>query len=552
MATVDCTACGCEAVVYGLGQSLREITMAYVSNALRLAPITCACASLLICRQTLAAPSNTECNTRVNDTLPKLLECIQQQPLYEHLVDFQHISDANPSPDGHGNRNTGTSGYKASVDYVAGLMRAAGYKVTIQPYHWMDFQLTGVPTFANAKRTYAMSSDWYVARLSGQGDVDAPVQPVGRIMVDGGATGSTSACSANDFAGFRRGNVALVQRGGCELDVKVRNAQAAGAAGVIMFNTADIGIRDNDRGMPKTGVAYPARLTEAANIPVVGAASYDVGAELYRDYQAGTTPKARISVHAKTNPGAIDYNLIADSPFGDPSRVVVVEGHLDAIYGAGILDNASGSATILEVALKLAHTPTVNQLRYIWFGGEELGLLGSKYYTGNLTPSELQNIAYDIDSDVTATPNYAVEIADPQGAGNVAKFPPNVVPQSRRGDNYFLGYFRSVGIPAILAPAGNDGTDSNSFSLVGVPNTGIFTQQDCCKGDFSVKKWGGFLGNYEGKVPGYNGGCVDYPGRWCDNIDNTLPFVLEFTSKAFAYVTFKLANDANLPSRAHQ
>lgn len=526
--------------------------MAHPGNTMRLASLSCAAATLLICGRAAAAPSNAECNARVNDTVPKLLECIQQQPLYGHLVDFQTISDANPDPDGHGNRDTGTNGYKASVQYVAGLMQAAGYKVTIQPYHWMDFQLTGKPTFATARRSYAMTSDWYVARLSGQGDVDAPVQPVGHIVVGGDATGPASACSPGDFAGFRRGNVALVQRGGCEFDVKVRNAQAAGAAGVILFNTADTGIRDNDRAMPKTGIAYPARLTEPATIPVVGAASYDVGAELDRDYQAGTSPRVRISIHAKTNLSAIDYNLIADSPYGDPSHVVVVEGHLDSIYGAGILDNASGSATILEVALKLAHTPTVNQLRYIWFGGEELGLLGSKYYTRNLSAAELQQIAYDIDSDVTATPNYTVEIADPQGAGNVAKFPPNVVPQSRRGDNYFLGYFRSVGIPAILAPAGNDGTDSNSFSLVGIPNTGIFTQQDCCKGDFSVKTWGGFLGNYEGKVPGFNGGCVDNPGRWCDNIDNTLATVMEFTSKAFAYVTFKLANDTNLPSRVHR
>jgi len=83
-----------------------------------------------------AAPSNQVCEARANDTLERLLECIQQQALWNHLAKFQQIADENRGSDGHGNRDTGTSGYKASVDYVAGLMRQAGYRVTIQPYQY--------------------------------------------------------------------------------------------------------------------------------------------------------------------------------------------------------------------------------------------------------------------------------------------------------------------------------------------------------------------------------------------------------------------------------
>ncbi len=101
----------------------------------------------------------------------------------------------------------------------------------------------------------------------------------------------------------------------------------------------------------------------------------------------------------------------------------MVDAHLDAIYGAGMLDNASGSATILEIALKLAKTTTRNQLRYIWFGGEELGLFGSFHYTQALAPSELGRIVFDIDADVTATPNYVYAIADPANSGGVEQLP---------------------------------------------------------------------------------------------------------------------------------
>ena len=40
---------------------------------------------------------------------------------------------------------------------------------------------------------------------------------------------NTSGCEASDFAGMPAGSVALVQRGTCGFNVKVLNAQAAGA-----------------------------------------------------------------------------------------------------------------------------------------------------------------------------------------------------------------------------------------------------------------------------------------------------------------------------------
>ena len=110
----------------------------------------------------------------------------------------------------------------------------------------------------------------------------------------------------------------------------------------------------------------------------------------------------------------------------------------------------------------------------------------------------------------------------------------------RRGDEIRVGAYLSLS--GDDASFGNDGTDSNAFSLVGVPNTGVLTQQDRCKHTWEKHLWGGFLGNYEGDIPSFDGGCVDKPQRWCDNLSNNDPFVLELASKAVAYVTFTLAN----------
>ncbi len=496
--------------------------------------------------QAATDPPSKTCETTPHSSATELVQCIQQQPLFDHLVAFQQIANQNPGLNGYGNRNTGTSGYKASVDYVAALMRKAGYRVTIQPYNYIGFILTDVPSFAVADHKYVMNQDWYVARLSGQGAITAPVQPVGAGTLEATPGKGQMGCSSSDFVNFVPGNIALIEYGVCEIDLKVKNAEAASAAGVILFNLAGKPNQEHARGASTDGSAFQAYLRRIAGIPVLGVVSNAVGTDLYSQYRAGRGSTAQINIQAQYDSKAIDYNLIADAPFGDPNHIVVVDAHLDSIFGAGILDNASGSSTILEVALKMAKTPTRNQLRYIWFGGEEINLLGSAYYTTTLAPEELAKIVFDLDADVTATPNYAVLIADPMNASNASQFPANVIPASKTGNQYFTEYFTSVGIPSASASFGNDGTDSNSFSLAGIPNTGILTQQDCCKSQAQVQLWGGFIGNYEGDIPSFNGGCVDQPRRWCDNLDNNSAQVLEFISKSVAYVTFKLANDASL------
>ncbi|MBV8976658.1 MAG: M28 family peptidase [Alphaproteobacteria bacterium] len=478
----------------------------------------------------------SDCHHRNNGTGKRLLECIKAEALWRHLANFQAIADANPGAKGHGNRDTGTSGYLASVNYVAALMQQAGYAVQIQSYAWKHSVTVGTPRLIIDGRAYTEGEEWFVADLSGSGSVDAPLD------VPHDSDGSGSGCAPAAFGGFRKGGVALLKRGACEFDIQVANAKHAGAAAVVLCNDRAAVDAPSFR-RHGDGSAFAVQLTREAGIPVIGALAYDQGSALAAQVFSGHAPMARIAVRTETKSGT-DYNVIAESPYGDPDRTIVVDAHLDSIYGAGVLDNASGSATILEIARNLADTPTPNRLRYIWFGGEEIGLLGSRYYTHALSKAEIKQIAFDIDVDVTATPNYAILIADPGHAHGADKFPPNVVPASQIGNRRFEHYFRKIGIPARIASFGNDGTDSLAFSRAGVPNTGILTQQNCCKHAWEVRLWGGFLGNFEGKIPGHNGGCVDWPRRWCDNLSNTDREVLEFVSKATAAVVLQFANDA--------
>jgi len=108
------------------------------------------------------AAAAVDCTAQVNDTVGKLIPCITQADLMAHLQKFQDIADANPGPDGHASRNSGEPGYKASADYVAAKMQAAGYNVTIQTYTFPYFAFTAKPTFSEVSptaRTFVLDTD---------------------------------------------------------------------------------------------------------------------------------------------------------------------------------------------------------------------------------------------------------------------------------------------------------------------------------------------------------------------------------------------------------
>src|SRR4051812_28055441 len=100
-----------------------------------------------------AAVTRAGCNTRVNNTPGKLVPCIRTDDLWKHMQAFQAIADSNPGPDGHPSRNSGEPGYKASADYVAAVMRHAGYNVTIQTYKFFYFAFDGTPAMSELSPT---------------------------------------------------------------------------------------------------------------------------------------------------------------------------------------------------------------------------------------------------------------------------------------------------------------------------------------------------------------------------------------------------------------
>lgn len=107
-------------------------------------------------------------------------------------------------------------------------------------------------------------------------------------------------------------------------------------------------------------------------------------------------------------------NVIASKAHPHPAaRVVIVAAHLDSINLAGgpaaaapgADDNASGSAGVLEIARVLGDHRSSHDLRFILFGGEELGLLGSRHYVSTLAAPERSRIAAVVNMDMIGSLN---------------------------------------------------------------------------------------------------------------------------------------------------
>src|SRR5687768_11401634 len=91
------------------------------------------------------------------DTKP-LRDAVTVTGVMDHLEAFQDIADANG-----GNRQAGTSGHDASVDYVEGLLDDAGYVTTRQEftYERTDFTGSSLAMTAPATQTYELGTDYF-------------------------------------------------------------------------------------------------------------------------------------------------------------------------------------------------------------------------------------------------------------------------------------------------------------------------------------------------------------------------------------------------------
>ncbi|WP_432135301.1 MULTISPECIES: M28 family metallopeptidase [unclassified Streptomyces] len=229
------------------------------------------------------------------------------------------------------------------------------------------------------------------------------------------------------------------------------------------------------------------------------------------------------TVQQFTYNGTTGYNLVADWPGGDPNQVVMAGSHLDSVTaGPGINDNGSGSAAILETALAVSragYQPS-RHLRFGWWGAEELGLVGSRFYVNNLPSTERAKIQGYLNFDMIGSPNPGYFVYDDDPAI----------------EKTFKDYFAGLGVPTEIETEGDGRSDHASFKNAGVPVGGLFTGASRTKTSAQVRKWGGTTTAFDR--------CYHSSCDTTANIDDT---ALDRNSDAIAHAIWTLTSGTTTP-----
>ncbi len=454
--------------------------------------------TLAACGQAPPAPSPPP------DLSSGLREAVTVEGIMEHERAFARIAEENG-----GNRAAGTPGYDASVDYVAGELREAGYQVDVQRFEIPASARPRIAALESVRpaQEYAPNTDFAPMEYSASGKVQARVRPVDAALPAGAEpNSSTSGCEPEDFAGFPEGDVALLRRGTCTFGEKAGNAEAAGAAAVLISNEGQAGRREVLRGTlggPGVGV------------PVLGT-SAGAGEELAAAARDGAMVRLSVESASET---ATTGNVVAETPGGDADHTVMVGAHLDSVpESPGINDNGSGSATVLEIALRMAEVNTEprNKVRFAFWGAEELGLLGSTHYVESLEGGEIDDVAVYLNFDMVGSPNFIREVYDARG----------------EPESVFTDYFAKKGIEVDVSSGLEGRSDHGPFADEGIPTGGLFTGAEGIKSEAEAAAFGGEAGAPHD--PCYH--------QACDDIDNLDKEALGQFSDAAAHATAAFAS----------
>ncbi|MFI5621303.1 M28 family metallopeptidase [Streptomyces sp. NPDC051567] len=272
-----------------------------------------------------------------------------------------------------------------------------------------------------------------------------------------------------------------------------------------------------------------AHLTQFSTIAAANGGNRAHGRPGYKasiDYVKGKLDAAGFTTTLQTftTSGATGYNLIADWPGGDPNVVLMSGAHLDSVTsGAGINDNASGSAAVLEAALAVSRAglqPT-KHLRFGWWGAEELGLVGSRYYVNNLPAAERAKFSGYLNFDMIGSPNPGYFVYDDD---------PTI-------EQTFKNYYAGLGVPTEIETEGDGRSDHAPFKNVGIPVGGLFSGADYLKTAAQAQKWGGTSGQAFDRC--YHSAC--------DSLANINDTALDRNADAIAYAIWNLGASTPVP-----
>ncbi|MFC4426879.1 M28 family peptidase [Deinococcus navajonensis] len=307
-----------------------------------------------------------------------------------------------------GPRVTGTAANEQARGYLEAQFRALGYDTRREAFSYPRFDDLG----SDLRQGNQTLSGRALEGSTG-GEVRARA-----VRVPGTGT-------PEDFRAVNvRGLIAVVQRGQLSFLQKAKNAQAAGAAGLIIINSE--------------AKELQGRFGERLALPALAVTS-TTGAAL-RDGQ-------EIQLRVRVRDGEVRGVNVVAFKSGVSRPEVLFGAHMDSVFRApGANDNLSGTVAVMELARRTVNTPLAARSYFVLFDGEEDGLRGSRAFVKD-HPALVQGLRTMFNFDMVGV---------------------NVSPLNVTGERLLVETAKQVaGLPGSFPAEG--GSDQVPFDQAGVP-----------------------------------------------------------------------------------
>ncbi|WP_314242749.1 M28 family peptidase [Empedobacter tilapiae] len=351
-----------------------------------------------------------------------------------------------------GHRATGTENGRIAEEYAANLLRSYGYDVSFQEFTFSGWNRKSLDLKINNQPIKAVALAHSPANVNLSGE-----------LIDLGNGFEEDYKKIGDKVKGKIVFAALGLLDGTPKEIenlhrseKTALAEKYGAKGIILFNRPAGGIL-------LTGTASVTG--EIIKIPAINISLED-GLKIKENLSKG---KEIAKIEMKNDVGQMKGRNIIAKKIGSKilDEKIVLGGHLDSWdLATGAIDNGVGSFSVMDIArtYKKLNLQNDRTIEFVLFMGEEVGLVGSKYYVNQaLKDGSINQIKSMSNMDMTTNPKsyYSTMESNLPILTDYANDVQKVIP------DFKLKTFASVDLHS----------DHQPFMLQGVPIIGLSDSQ---------------------------------------------------------------------------
>lgn len=351
-----------------------------------------------------------------------------------------------------GHRATGTENGRIAEEYAANLLRSYGYDVSFQEFTFSGWNRKSLDLKINNQPIKAVALAHSPANVSLSGELI----DLGNGLEEDYKKIGDKVKGKIVFAALGLLDGTPKETENLHRSEKTALAEKYGAKGIILFNRPAGGIL-------LTGTASVTG--EIIKIPAINISLED-GLKIKENLSKG---KEIAKIEMKNDVGQMKGRNIIAKKIGSkfPNEKIVLGGHLDSWdLATGAIDNGVGSFSVMDIArtYKKLNLQNDRTIEFVLFMGEEVGLIGSKYYVNQaLKDGSINQIKVMSNMDMTTNPKsyYSTMESNLPILTDYANDVQKVIP------DFKLKTFASVDLHS----------DHQPFMLQGVPIIGLSDSQ---------------------------------------------------------------------------